>query len=54
MNDGIGLMVDGMFQSGEDFLEDEPGGVFLEFAVHGDVLIEGAMLSGFEDEHIIF
>ena len=40
MDDGIGLMIDGMFESGEDFLEDKAGSIFLEFTVHGDVLIE--------------
>ena len=54
VDDGIGLMIDGMLESGEDFLEDKADSIFLEFTVHGDVLIEWAMLGGFEDEHIMF
>jgi hypothetical protein len=52
--DGIWLMIGSKFESRDDFLEDNPGNIFIEFAIQRNVLIEGSMFSRFQNDHIMF
>ncbi len=47
-------MISSIFESGDDFLEDDPGNALIEFAIQRNVFIEGSMFGRFQNDHIMF